>query len=83
MDNNYVTAVTSFSQNTNIAVAVSVTACIVCSVAFFIIGFLCGHFAHVCRRPKSLSESVSPSEERPTVPRLCMVMSYHNNRYKN
>ena len=46
----------------------SVTACVVCSVSFFVFGFLCGHFAHVCVKPKPLSESGSPSEERPTVP---------------
>ena len=56
------------SHDINVAIAVSVTACVVCSVSFFIIGFLCGHFAHVCVMPKPLSESGSPSEERPTVP---------------
>ena len=47
------------------AIASSVGACVVCSVFFFIIGFLCRHFAHVCYKP---SESGSPSEERPTDP---------------
>ena len=49
------------------AIASSVTVFVVSSVSFFIIGFLCRHFAHVCVKPKPLSESGSPSEERPTV----------------
>ena len=36
------------------------------SVLFFIIGFLCGHFAYVCGKREPLSETVSPPEEKPT-----------------
>ena len=50
------------------AIASSVTVFVASSVSFFIIGFLCQHLAHVCCKPKPLSESGSLSEERPTVP---------------
>ena len=49
-----------------IAVASSVSVFVVSSVFFFIIGFLCRHFAYVCGKRKPLSETVSPPEEKPT-----------------
>ena len=36
------------------------------SVVFFVVGFLCGHFAYVCRKREPLSETASPPEEKPT-----------------
>ena len=60
--------VSSSDQNQDLKIAVTCSAVFVLtSLSFFIIGFLCRHFAHVCVKPKSLSESGSPSEERPTV----------------
>ena len=55
------------SQGGQIAIA-AILSFTLGSLLFFITGFLCGHFAHVCVKPKPLSESGSPSEERPTVP---------------
>ena len=50
----------------NTAVASSVSVFVVSSVFFFIVGFLCGHFAYVCGKREPLSETVSPPEEKPT-----------------
>ena len=50
----------------NIAVASSLAVFVVSSVFFFIIGFLCRHFAYVCGKREPLSETVSPPEEKPT-----------------
>ena len=50
----------------NIVVASSLAVFAVSSVVVFIIGFLCGHFAYICRKREPLSETVSPPEEKPT-----------------
>ena len=50
----------------NIAVASSLSVFVVSSVLFFIVGFLCRHFAYVCGKREPLSETVSPPEEKPT-----------------
>ena len=47
-------------------VAVAVSVFVVSSVLFFIVGFLCRHFAYVCGKREPLSETVSPPEEKPT-----------------
>ena len=49
-----------------IALASSLTVFVVSSVLFFIVGFLCRHFAHFCGKREPLSETVSPPEEKPT-----------------
>ena len=48
------------------AISSSVSVFVVSSVLFFIVGFLCGHFAYVCGKREPLSETVSPPEEKPT-----------------
>ena len=52
-----------FTQDVKIAVGSSVTVSIVCSVLFFIVGFVCGHF---CHKQKQSVEAVPPLEETPT-----------------
>ena len=67
--------VQNLSQHGQIVIA-SIFSFALGSVAFYVIGFLCRHFAHVCRRPKQvpLSESGSPPEEAPTIPLYDVVL---------
>ena len=56
----------SLNYEINIVVASSLTIFVASSVLFFIVGFLCRHFAYVCGKREPLSETVSPPEEKPT-----------------
>ena len=58
----------AISRDGQIAIASAIVAFTLGSLLFFVLGFLCRHFAHVCCKPKPLSESGSPSKETPTVP---------------
>ena len=50
------------SQDVKIAVGTSITVSIVCSLLFFIVGFMCAHFSHKQKQP---IETVPPLEGIP------------------